>query len=82
MDFGPPIFRFFNSWLLREDLDLIFLNAWASFLGYGSPNKYLAAKLHSLQVALKNWNVSTITKEYKLLYELKNMGNELKLLPK
>ena len=43
-DFGPPPFKFYNSWLLLDDLDEVVQRAWGEFSGGGNPDVYLAAK--------------------------------------
>lgn len=54
-DFGPPPFRFFNSWMLREGFDGVATSAWINFVGYGTPDMILAAKLRYLKKEIKKW---------------------------
>ncbi|XP_023744854.1 uncharacterized protein LOC111893012 [Lactuca sativa] len=49
VDFGPPPFRFFNSWLLHNDFNLVFDKAWGNFHGFGAPDRFLPAKIKFLK---------------------------------
>lgn len=62
-DFGPPFFKFFNSWLLLEELDQFVHNAWARFHGYGNVDVYLAAKLKHLKEGIRKWRKEEHNKE-------------------
>ncbi|XP_023744571.1 uncharacterized protein LOC111892750 [Lactuca sativa] len=54
-DFGPKPFRFFNSWLLVDDIDQVVVNAWSEFRGYGPADAYMAAKLKHVKDAIRQW---------------------------
>lgn len=57
LDFGPTPFKFFNSWLLNEDLKSIVLSAW-SFIGISvstHPATIFKNKLKYLKGEIKNW---------------------------
>lgn len=41
-DFGPPPFKMFNSWLLRDGFEQVVLKAWDDFKGYGVAYAFLA----------------------------------------
>lgn len=43
-DFGPAPFRFFNSWMARDGFEKAFISSWNNFVGYGTPDMYLAVK--------------------------------------
>lgn len=53
-DFGHPPFRLSNSWLLREGFEKTFITSWNNFIGFGTPDQYMAAKLRHVKEALKN----------------------------
>lgn len=59
VDFGPPPFRFFNTWLMKEDLNEVVKKAMSKFRGYGSADLYLAAKLRYVKEAIKKWKRET-----------------------
>lgn len=44
MDFGPPLFRFFNSWIQRDAFDGIVIQEMSSFSGGGSPERFMDDK--------------------------------------
>ncbi|XP_023748838.1 uncharacterized protein LOC111897099 [Lactuca sativa] len=52
-DFGPPPFRFFSSWMLREGFDGVVTSAWINFVGYGTPDMILVVKLRYLKKEIK-----------------------------
>lgn len=64
-------FRFFNSWIHREGFDLVVRNAWENFRGYGTPGRYLLAKLKSLKGEIRKWRSSDHPKEVLELQKLK-----------
>lgn len=45
LDFRPPSFRFFNSWLYTSEFDNIVIDAWNNFNGNGAADRYLSDKL-------------------------------------
>ncbi|KAL4560863.1 hypothetical protein LXL04_033019 [Taraxacum kok-saghyz] len=82
IDFGPTPFRFFNSWLYREDCDTIVKTVWEGFQGGGAPDKYLKDKLRSVKEALKSWRRVTFEKEHKTLLDLKLKVDSIELEPR
>lgn len=62
-DFGPPPFKLFNSWLLRDGFKKAFITRWNNFTGYGTPDQYLAAKLRHVKDALRKWRATEHPKE-------------------
>lgn len=52
LDFGPPPFRCYNSWLLLQGCSDIIKASWFSFHGYGTPDMYLMAKLKFIKQEL------------------------------
>lgn len=54
-DYGPPPFKLFNSWLLKDGFDSTVKEAWEKFSRYGYPDAYLANKLKFLKDEIKQW---------------------------
>lgn len=79
-DFGPPPFRFFNSWIHREDFDATFSNAWNSFIGFGTPDTFLMAKLRFVRNEFSKWRNTETAKESKLLSQLKKRVVDIEVL--
>lgn len=75
--FGPPPFRFFNSWCFRYGFDNVVIQAWNSFSGEGVPDRYLANKLKWVKEAIRGWRRVEFEKENKALRELKYKVNDL-----
>jgi len=48
-DFGPPPFKFFNSWILRDGIEEVVKSAWMEFSSYGAPDFFLNCKLKFLK---------------------------------
>lgn len=48
-DFGPPPFKMFNSWLSRDGFEKVFISAWNNFIGYGTQDLYMNAKLKCIK---------------------------------
>lgn len=69
-DFGPPSFKFLNSWLTVDGIDQILSNAWIGFSGYGRAEVYVAAKLKHVKEEIKKWRRSEHKKEAKELTNL------------
>ncbi|KAL4575851.1 hypothetical protein LXL04_011938 [Taraxacum kok-saghyz] len=76
-DFGPRPFRFYNSWLHREDCDQIVNESWGNFQGGGTADRYLSDKLRNLKKALRNWRRVECKKEDKDLVEMKKIVEAL-----
>ncbi|KAJ0625064.1 putative Endonuclease/exonuclease/phosphatase superfamily [Helianthus annuus] len=53
-NFGPNPFRFFDSWMDRQDFDSVVSMAMASFSFVGPPNVVLMEKLKHIRTTLKN----------------------------
>ena len=76
-DFGPPPFKMFNSWLSREGFEKVFSKAWNDFVGYGTPDLYLNAKLKHIKEALRAWRRTDYSKEEAKLKRLKDEVHKL-----
>ncbi|CAH1434334.1 unnamed protein product [Lactuca virosa] len=77
MIFGAPPFRFYNSWMCRDECNSIVMQTWSSFNGGGAPDKYLSDKLHFVKNAIKLWRRAEFDKENSALLELKKLVNDL-----
>lgn len=53
--FGPPPFKFFNSWLLMDGIEDVVHTTWSNFRGYGMADRQLLAKFKFLKQALRRW---------------------------
>lgn len=62
-DYGPPPFKFFNSWILIEGFEKLVTDAWLRFEGYGNAHKYLAAKFKFLKNEIIRWKLETRKEE-------------------
>ncbi|XP_023750827.1 uncharacterized protein LOC111899176 [Lactuca sativa] len=51
-NFGSPSFKLFSSWMLRDGFEKAFITSWNNFVGFGTPDQYLAAKLKTCQEGL------------------------------
>nr|GEY40143.1 RNA-directed DNA polymerase, eukaryota, reverse transcriptase zinc-binding domain protein [Tanacetum cinerariifolium] len=58
-DFGPTLFKFYNSWLLHDGFDECIKAAWPS-LEFNSDDRRLASheKLRSLKHIIKQWHAN------------------------
>lgn len=72
VDFGPPPFWFFNSWMDRDGFAKVVAIAWLHFQGYGTTDCILVAKLKHLKNKLKEWRASELPKEAEDLTKLRN----------
>lgn len=54
-DFGPPHFKLHNSWMLKDDFDVIIKKVCSEFVGYGTPDMFLLNKLKQLKMAIRCW---------------------------
>ncbi|XP_023741470.1 uncharacterized protein LOC111889557 [Lactuca sativa] len=77
-DYGPPPFKMFNSWMMKYGFDSTIKNVWSSFVGYGNPDAYLAAKLRYLKIEIKKWIRIVHNEEKKELNLVKNTFSHLK----
>ncbi|KAD4887914.1 hypothetical protein E3N88_19986 [Mikania micrantha] len=55
LDFGPPPFKFYNSWLQVEGLDNVVWSAVADCMVLGRPDVILMAKLRNIKMKIKEW---------------------------
>ncbi|KAL7607561.1 hypothetical protein Lser_V15G18040 [Lactuca serriola] len=76
-DFGPPSFRFFNSWMLRDGFNEEFENAWNYFMGFGSPDMFIKARLKHVKNCIRKWRQVDSNDESKLLLNSKTKVAEL-----
>ncbi|GJW73545.1 putative RNA-directed DNA polymerase [Tanacetum coccineum] len=70
-DFGPPPFRFYNSWLSKKDFEPILIDSWA--LRFVRPTSYFVifkSKLQFLKKRLKQWRLNSLAKEKTTLKSL------------
>nr|KAJ0222743.1 hypothetical protein LSAT_V11C200067800 [Lactuca sativa] len=81
-DFGPPPFRFFNSWVLNAEFCKEFTEAWCSFQGYGTPDIILKAKLKFVKDRIQKWKKDESKNKSGLLTELKNKVNDMEKVAK
>lgn len=79
-NFGIPPFRFFNSWITKPKFDEVFDNAWTSFQGYGSADRFLLAKFKSVKNVLRKWRIQESLEESGCLEQLKRSVDELELI--
>lgn len=49
IDFEKPPYRFFNSWMWHDGFKQIMFSSWENYTGYGTADRYLAAKLKFLK---------------------------------
>ncbi|XP_023764125.1 uncharacterized protein LOC111912612 [Lactuca sativa] len=84
-DFGPIPFKLFNSWILKEGFDQLVIDTWSRFVGYGTPDAYLAAKLKFLKNAIRKWRKEVSKKESKELDDsismIKNLEKQAEIRP-
>ncbi|XP_023728961.1 uncharacterized protein LOC111876645 [Lactuca sativa] len=76
-DFGKTPFRFFNSRMNKDGFGQVVTKAWESFVGYGTHDRYLAAKLKFFKNEIKKWRVVDYPNEVKELHTLKLKLQEL-----
>ncbi|KAI3497002.1 hypothetical protein L1887_39382 [Cichorium endivia] len=77
IDYGPPPFRFFNSWLLSPGIDGVVSKAWISRVCGSTPDIIFANKLKSVKDALKRWRRLTHEQENNELIDAKNCIRDL-----
>lgn len=77
IDFGPSPFRFFNSWLLKEDFNKKFTEAWSNFCGFGTLDNFLKAKLKYVKGKIRKWKNEDSKKEASSLSFLRNKVIEI-----
>lgn len=79
-DFGPPKFRFFNSWLYKDGFNEEFLKVWNSFSGFGIPVMFLKSKLKYLNACICKWRIVDSNKELETLKQSKARVSKLELM--
>ncbi|KAJ9545418.1 hypothetical protein OSB04_025125 [Centaurea solstitialis] len=82
IDFGPVPFRFFNSWLIMDDLSAVVNSCWSNSDSENSSQSgihRLFLKLKSTKMAIKDWRVPVRERNTKLLIDLKTKLNSLDL---
>ncbi|KAL4555550.1 hypothetical protein LXL04_038172 [Taraxacum kok-saghyz] len=79
LDFGASPFRFFNSWMQREDFDSIVKNSWSNFNGMGAPDRVLSDRLKDVKLKPKEWRRQNLDKEQQELTDLRNKVNAIEL---
>ncbi|KAD5317318.1 hypothetical protein E3N88_17264 [Mikania micrantha] len=69
VNFGPPPFKFFNSWFILDGVVEVVIKSLESVQVRGRPDVGLATKLKAVKFALKPWiKLNKATKEERLLY--------------
>nr|KAJ0218832.1 hypothetical protein LSAT_V11C300154990 [Lactuca sativa] len=74
-DFGAPPFRFFNSWLLDDELEGVVKQGWVCNTAIGAftslvPLQVVAGKLKNTKEKIKEWRNYKNVKEHKRVEEL------------
>lgn len=80
LDFGSHPFRFFNSWLFKDDFERIVIHAWSNFAGDGAPDRYLSEKLHFVKNVIKEWKWNDSEKDNQELNNIRKRMNVLDAL--
>uniref|UniRef100_A0A251V012 Putative RNA-directed DNA polymerase, eukaryota n=1 Tax=Helianthus annuus TaxID=4232 RepID=A0A251V012_HELAN len=63
-NFGPKPFRFFDSWLAKDDFEAVIVEAMGSFVSEGGPpDMILTKKFKHLRTCIKKWRNDTVSKE-------------------
>ncbi|KAJ0859518.1 putative endonuclease/exonuclease/phosphatase [Helianthus annuus] len=62
-NFGPKPFRFFNSWLERNDFEEVVYKAIENFNGGGEADVVLMQKFKSIREGIKKWKKEVLAKE-------------------
>lgn len=52
-DFGPPPFKLYNSWILKDGFDEVVKKACSEFVGFETPNAFLFHKLKYLKKVIR-----------------------------
>lgn len=76
-DFGPPLVKLFNSWLLKEGFHETVRKACVEFLGYGNPDMMFLNKFKQLEKAIRCWKSNVMKEETKEMEEIKKRMVEL-----
>lgn len=76
-DFGPPPFKFYNSWLLHDDFSAILIDSWSEHPNSNHPIIIFKEKLKALKIVLKKWLGDVINKE---VNDLKTLRISLDLI--
>ncbi|XP_021980064.1 uncharacterized protein LOC110876195 [Helianthus annuus] len=75
--FGPPPFRFFNSWLNEDSLHNIVADSYKSIMHMYPPDKLVSQRLKAVKMAIKPWCRKLKARDNKIICEL---GNKIKAL--
>ncbi|GJU14888.1 RNA-directed DNA polymerase, eukaryota, reverse transcriptase zinc-binding domain protein [Tanacetum coccineum] len=81
-NFGPTPFKFYNSWLLRDDFDDIVKSAWSN-LETNNDGRILMSheKLRSLKSTIKQWQVNVRindrSQKQKAMLDLKSIDKKI-----
>ncbi|GKA49914.1 putative RNA-directed DNA polymerase, partial [Tanacetum coccineum] len=75
-DYGPIPFKFFNSWLLHEDLANVISHGWSNVISTTNPQvnhqmTLLKCKLQQLKSKIRIWRKKVIQKNERLMDSLK-----------
>ncbi|XP_076938943.1 uncharacterized protein LOC143607350 [Bidens hawaiensis] len=76
-NFGPKLFRFFNSWLKRKGIDEVVKKAWHQFQMDGPPDLKLILKLKCVRDEIRKWWEEVKTKEMEEFSILKDEFEKL-----
>nr|KAJ0197418.1 hypothetical protein LSAT_V11C700352530 [Lactuca sativa] len=63
VNFGPPPFRFYNSWLYHPNFNNLIRITVEKFLYNGPPDKVLSAKIRNIKDAIIEWKIKEGEKE-------------------
>ncbi|KAJ9536053.1 hypothetical protein OSB04_un000779 [Centaurea solstitialis] len=76
-DFGPAPFKFFDSWLLEEDLESIVQLNWKCEKQADCPDRIFRDKLKSVKMAIKLWSKNKFGKLDSQIEEALSKCNQL-----
>ncbi|GJW50327.1 RNA-directed DNA polymerase, eukaryota, reverse transcriptase zinc-binding domain protein [Tanacetum coccineum] len=81
-DFGPSLFKFYNTWLNRDGFDDIIKSTWASMdTGNGNNNISSHVQLKGLKTAIKKWQVDVRnndrSQKHATLFEIKDIEKKI-----
>lgn len=79
-NFGPKPFRFFNSWLDRQDFKEVVVKSLEGFQVEGDPDTRLMLKFKRLRQSITSWKKELKDKESEEEGSLKNELNQLELV--
>ena len=79
-NYGPKPFRWFNSWLNRDDCEKLIVEALDGYEAHGKPDEILNAKFRHLRNTLKEWWMDITRKEGEEMGRLKEEIENLELI--